>query len=106
MAESKQFGIEGPLAIAGFVCGLTGCGLGVPLAITAFVCALTSCAFGLMPTLASPALVLGVVGAAFGFISRKGSPSGGTQGRLALSAVILGCVATGLATIGFVIVNS
>ena len=108
MTESNHFRIEAPLVIAGFVCGLTGCSLGAPLAMAGFVCGLSSCAFGLglMPTLAIPALVLGIVGAAFGFMGRRRSILEGTESPLALPALILGCVAVCLATIGLVIVAS
>ena len=78
---------------------------GAPLAITGFVCGLTGCALGLTPFLAIQAMVLGAAGVAFGFMSRKQAPLGGSQSRLALCAIILGCVAVGLAMIDFLVVT-
>jgi hypothetical protein len=107
MAEYKHFESEGLLVIAGVVCGLIGCILGAPSAMARFVCDFTGCALdlGLVPTLAIPAFVFGAVGATFGFIVRKPSALEDTQSPLAhwaLWAVILGCVAMALATIGLV----
>ena len=85
MSESKEYVTAAPLAITGFVCGLTGCAL------------------GLTPFLALQAMVLGAAGVAFGVISRKHAPRRGTQNRLALSAIILGWLAVGFAMTAFVI---
>ena len=88
MRESKESVTQGPLAITAFVCGLTGCALGVT------------------PFLAIQATVLGAAGVLLGFISRKQPPPlRGIQSRLALSAIILGCLAVGLALLEFVMVN-
>jgi hypothetical protein len=107
MAEYRHFEFERLLAIAGVVCGLIGFGLGAPSAMARFVCDLTGCAFdlSLVPTLAIPAFVLGAIGATLGFVGRKRPPLEDTQSPFAhwaLWAVILGCVAMGLATIGLV----
>ena len=77
---------------------------GAPLAITGFVCGLTGCALGLTPFLALQAMVLGAAGVALGLISRKHAPVRSIQSRLALSAIILGCLAVGFAMTEFVIV--
>jgi hypothetical protein len=107
MAESNHL-IEGPLVITGLVCGLTGCSLGAQLVIAGLVCGLTGCApgFGSMPSVVIPTLFLGIVGVLFGFIGRRRSLLESTHSPLALPALIVGCVAVGLATIGFVIVTS
>src|SRR4051812_2367410 len=107
MAESKHL-IGAQLVIVGLVSGLTGCSLGAQLVVAGLVCGLTGCASGLgsMPGLVSPTLFLGVVGVVFGFVGRRRSLLEGTQSPLALSALIVGCVAVGLATIGFVVVTS
>src|SRR2546423_1689798 len=79
---------------------------GTPLAITGFICGLTGCALGMVPLLATQAMVLGAAGLAFGLTSKKRAPGRDIQSRLALSAIILGCLAVGLATIEFVIADS
>ena len=106
MAESKHL-IGAQLVIVGLVCGLTGCSLGAQLVVAGLVCGLTGCASGLgsMPSLVTPTLFLGIVGVLFGFMGRRGSLED-TQSPLALSTLIVGCVAVGLATIGLVIVIS
>ena len=78
---------------------------GAPLAITGFVCGLTGCALGLAPFLALQAMLLGAAGVMFGLIGRKHVPVKSTQSRLGLSAIILGCLAVGFATTALMIVD-
>jgi multisubunit Na+/H+ antiporter MnhB subunit len=78
---------------------------GLPLAITGFVCGLTGCTLALTPLLALQAMLLGAAGFMFGFISWKHVPVRSIQSRLALSAIVLGCLAVGFAMIALVIVN-
>ena len=78
---------------------------GAPLAITGFVCGLTGCAFGLTPFLAFQAMLLGATGAMFGLIGRRHVPVKSVQSRLALSAIILGGLAVTFAMTALVIVD-
>jgi len=73
--------------------------------MTGFVCGLTGCAFGLTPFLAFQAMLLGAAGAMFGLIGRKHVAVKSTQSRLALSAIILGCLAVTFAMTALVIAN-
>lgn len=74
------------------------------MGVAAFVCALIGVVIGLIPILALPALVLGVLGVVFGLVAWKRAVRQRTAKGLAIAGFILGLLAFGLSIIGFVIV--
>lgn len=74
------------------------------MAVAGFVCALIGVLFGLIPILAMPALILGVLGVVFGSVAWNRAVRSQTTKGMAVAASVLGVLAVVLSIIGFVIV--
>ncbi len=74
------------------------------MAVAGFVCALIGVLLGLVPILAMPALILGVLGVVFGSVAWKRAVRSQTAKGMAVAASVLGVLALVLSIIGFVIV--
>ncbi len=74
------------------------------MAVAGFVCALIGVLLGLVPILAMPALILGVLGVVFGSVAWKRAVRAQTSKGMAVAASLLGVLALVLSIIGFVIV--
>jgi uncharacterized membrane protein len=77
-------------------------------AVTPLVLGITGVVFGLIPILAVPALICGLLGGIFGFLGRSAvKQNPGRRGKgMATTGIVLGFVAVGLAIVGFVIVSN
>jgi hypothetical protein len=76
------------------------------MAVAALVTGIVGAACGLIPLLAFPALVLGLVALVLGLIAARNQKRAGFKRPLARSGWLLGVAAVALGIIGFAIVNS
>lgn len=76
------------------------------MAITALVCGIVGALMGMIPILALPALILGVLALVFGGIAWRRAIARHIKKGMAIAGVLLGAASITLAIIGFVIVNN
>jgi len=76
------------------------------IAVAALCCAITGVVLGLIPILAVPALVLGILGLVFGIVGTKRAAERHLKRGMAITGIVLGVIAVVLAIAGFVIVNN
>ncbi len=79
--------------------------LGNGFAITALVCGIIGAVVGLIPILAVPALIMGILALVFGIAGWKRANKLRAKKGIAVAGVVLGVLAVTLSIVGFVIVH-
>jgi hypothetical protein len=75
-------------------------------AVAALVCGIIGVVVGLIPILAVPALILGILAVTFGWLAWRRALKGQPRKGMAIAGTILGAVAIALSIVGFAIVNN